>query len=129
MLAAASLAGAFNILKAEFEAEHSNIRVTISYGPSGGLAKQIESGAPADVFASAGQAEMDRLDSAGLIAPDSRFDFAANELCLITRSGVTLEDWEDLTAIEECEQAELIDEEVWEFSNEMEEEEICDLCY
>jgi len=98
VLAAASLSAAFDEIKTAFEAEHENLQVIVSYGPSGALARQIEKGVAADIFASAGQPEMDRLEKLGLIASGSRFDYAGNELCLITRPGLSLRDWEDLTS-------------------------------
>ena len=96
VLAAASLSRAFDEIKADFEAGHKDVKITISYGPSGGLAKQIEKGARVDVYASAGQPEMDRLEASGSIDPGSRIDFATNQLCLVMRPGLVLDDWDDL---------------------------------
>lgn len=65
VLAAASLRVAFEDLGAAFEAQHPGARVTFSFGGSAGLAEQIVSGAPADVFAAASTATMDTA-TAGL---------------------------------------------------------------
>src|SRR5690606_5384833 len=53
VLAAASLTEAFTELGTAFEARHPELTVAFSFGGSSGLAEQIVSGAPADVFASA----------------------------------------------------------------------------
>jgi molybdate transport system substrate-binding protein len=47
------------------------------------LQKQIEMGAPVDVFASAGEKQMNELQSRGFIFPETRHDFARNALVLI----------------------------------------------
>lgn len=65
VLAAASLTGTFTQLGKQFEAAHPGDTVKFSFGPSSGLATQITSGAPADVFASAAPANMDQVVSAG----------------------------------------------------------------
>jgi molybdate transport system substrate-binding protein len=64
VFAAASLTGAFTQLGKQFEAAHPGDKVTFSFGPSSGLAAQIISGAPADVFASAAPANMQQVVSA-----------------------------------------------------------------
>ncbi len=65
VFAAASLTGTFTQLGKQFEAAHPGDKVTFSFGPSSGLAMQITSGAPADVFASAATANMDQVVAAG----------------------------------------------------------------
>ncbi|MEL6059830.1 MULTISPECIES: molybdate ABC transporter substrate-binding protein [unclassified Methylobacterium] len=55
----------------------------ISYAGSNTLAKQIEAGAPADLFISADQAWMDDVERAGLVKPGSRIDLLRNALVLI----------------------------------------------
>lgn len=79
--AAASLRDAFGEIGRRFEAA-TGARVNFNFGASGALQKQIESGAPVDVFASAGIPQMDALASQGLIAPETRRDFARNTLVL-----------------------------------------------
>jgi len=61
VFAAASLTKTFTTLGKEFEADHHGTTVRFSFGGSSDLAEQIRSGAPADVFASADTATMDRL--------------------------------------------------------------------
>src|SRR6185295_13560201 len=80
--AAVSLREAFNEI-AELERKQSNTVVHFNFGASGALQKQIESGAPADIFASAGAKQMDELAARNLIAPATRKDFARNVLVLI----------------------------------------------
>jgi len=65
VFAAASLTGTFTQLGKQFEAAHPGDTVKFSFGPSSGLAEQITSGAPADLFASAAPANMDQVVSAG----------------------------------------------------------------
>lgn len=80
--AAVSLKDAFNEI-AELNEKRNGTKIHFNYGASGALQKQIESGAPADVFASAGAKQMDDLAAKGFIVPDTRKDFASNSLVLI----------------------------------------------
>ena len=73
VFAAASLADTFADLARSFEAAHPGSRVTLSLGPSSGLAQQIVQGAPADVFASASASTMDVVTSAGAAATAKTF--------------------------------------------------------
>jgi molybdate transport system substrate-binding protein len=81
--AAVSLKDAFNEIAALNE-KRNLTNVHFNYGASGTLQKQIETGAPADVFASAGASQMDDLAAKGLIILSSRVDFARNSLVLIS---------------------------------------------
>ncbi|GAA1157267.1 molybdate ABC transporter substrate-binding protein [Nocardioides aquiterrae] len=81
--AAASLTATFEQIAQEFEAEHDGVDVRLSFGGSSDLVAQIENGAPADVFASADTATMDRLVAAGLDGADPQ-DFATNVLEIAT---------------------------------------------
>lgn len=80
--AAVSLKEAFAEISRSYEAKNG-IRVVFIFGGSGELARQIEFGAPADVFASAGEREMDQLAAKGVVELQSRADFAENTLVLI----------------------------------------------
>jgi molybdate transport system substrate-binding protein len=82
VFAAASLKESLdeNARRFEFETGH---RVVVSYGPSNGLAKQIENGAPADLFISADLDWMDYLDTRRLLMPNTRRNLLGNELVLI----------------------------------------------
>ena len=57
--------------------------VAFSFGASSDLARQIEAGAPADVFFSADTAKMDLLAKAGLVRPSSRREFLSNALVVV----------------------------------------------
>lgn len=84
--AAASLTATFEQLAADFEAEHEDVEVELSFGGSSDLATQLVEGASADVFASADTAAMDDLVAAGLTADDPR-DFATNTLVIAVPPG------------------------------------------
>lgn len=80
--AAASLKEAMDELARRFEVATGN-KVIVSYGASNALARQIEAGAPADIFISADRDWMDYLDGKRLVAPNSRFDLLRNALVLV----------------------------------------------
>ena len=82
VFAAASLKDALDAINAEWKKE-SGIKATISYAASSALAKQIEQGAPADIFVSADEDWMDYLATRKLIKPGTRFDLVGNKLVLI----------------------------------------------
>lgn len=65
VFAAASLTESFAQLGRQFESAHPGVRVTFNFGPSSGLAAQVNAGASADVFASASTQNMDQVVSAG----------------------------------------------------------------
>jgi len=76
----------------------SGTTVTYNYGGSGTLARQIEQGAPVDVFFSAAEKQMDELAAQGLIAADTRRDLVGNALVLIAPAQPTaLHSFQDLT--------------------------------
>src|SRR5687767_7959999 len=66
--AAASLTGTFEEISEEFEATHEGVDVQLVFGGSSDLVAQIQEGAPADVFASADLANMEKLTAEGLDA-------------------------------------------------------------
>ncbi len=68
ILAASSLTEAFGELGEIFEEQNEGIKVKQSFGASSDLLVQIQQGAPADVFASAAEEEMDTVDKDGLVA-------------------------------------------------------------
>ena len=82
VFAAASLKNAMDELAQKWQAETGN-RLVVSLAGSSALARQIEAGAPADVFISANTGWMDRLEKDNLILPESRFDLLHNSLVLI----------------------------------------------
>jgi len=82
VLAAASLQDALTEAAREWTAQ-GHQPPTLSFAASSALAKQVESGAPADLFVSADEAWMDTLAAKGLIDPASRAAFLSNRLVLI----------------------------------------------
>jgi molybdate transport system substrate-binding protein len=76
VLAASSLKGTFTQLGKQFEAAHPGDTVKFSFGASSALAAQINSGAPADVFASASPKNMDQVVTPGNASNPQ--DFAKN---------------------------------------------------
>lgn len=84
VFAAASLTEAFTQIADDY-AELHGIEVRLSFGPSDGLATQIQEGAPADVFASASRKWMDAVaEDPGVT---DRADFARNVLVVIVPAG------------------------------------------
>lgn len=82
VFAAASLKNALDDAAAGWTKE-SGTNTRIAYAGSNALAKQIEAGAPADLFISADQAWMDDAEKAGSLKPGSRVDLLRNALVLI----------------------------------------------
>jgi molybdate transport system substrate-binding protein len=82
VFAAASLTNALNDIGEQFTARTGN-KVVASYAASSALAKQIEQGAPAQVFASADLKWVDYLAGKGLINADSRINLLGNTLVLV----------------------------------------------
>jgi molybdate transport system substrate-binding protein len=80
--AAASLSDVLTALTAEAEAS-VGAKILWNFGGSGSLRKQIEEGAPADLFFSASSEDMDALDSAGRLEPGTRRDLLSNSMVLV----------------------------------------------
>jgi molybdate transport system substrate-binding protein len=82
VFAAASLKNALDDINAAFT-KSTGIKVVVSYEASSALAKQIEQGAPADVFISADMRWMDYAAERKLINPNTRLNLLGNRLVLI----------------------------------------------
>ncbi|WP_425089009.1 molybdate ABC transporter substrate-binding protein [Stappia sp.] len=82
VFAAASLKTALDEVAALWRDE-TGFEVVVSYAGSSALARQIEAGAPADLFISANPGWMDRLEAAGLLSAESRRDLLTNAIVLI----------------------------------------------
>ena len=89
VFAAASLANVLGDIDRAFTAR-SGIGVTSSLAASSTLAKQIEAGAPADVYFSADLQWMDYLQERGLLRAGSRRDLLGNSLVLVAPAGSSL---------------------------------------
>jgi molybdate transport system substrate-binding protein len=83
VFAAASLKNALDDIDAKWQQASGGKHVAVSYAASSTLAKQIENGAPADLFISADQKWMDYVQQKGLIQPKTRVDLLGNKLVLI----------------------------------------------
>jgi len=96
--AAASLQDAMAELEPIFKEKHPDVTLTFNFASSGALQKQIEEGAPADFFISAGKSQMDALQEKGLLVDSSRKDLLRNELVLIGGKDSQLTSFEELTS-------------------------------
>jgi len=86
VFAASSLTEAFTAVGTAFEAAHPGAHVTFNFASSSELAAQIGEGAPADVFASADQKNMDKVLDTGANASDPVV-FATNSMSIIVAAG------------------------------------------
>nr|WP_236549077.1 MULTISPECIES: molybdate ABC transporter substrate-binding protein [Novosphingobium] len=82
VLAAASLQESMNAAADAWTAK-GHPRPKISFAGSSALARQIEAGAPADIFVSADEPWMDEVQSKGLLRAKTRVSFLTNDLVLI----------------------------------------------
>lgn len=80
--AAASLTDVLNEIGKGYQSTSKNT-VAFNFGPSSGLARQIDEGAPADVFFSANLAQMDNLDKKGRLERGTRKNLLSNQLVMI----------------------------------------------
>jgi molybdate transport system substrate-binding protein len=88
--AAISLKNAFEEIGKTFAQRHPGTKVVFNFGASGDLARQIEAGAPVDLFASAAQKDMDDIGKKDLIAANSKKDFAKNGVVLVKPAHSTI---------------------------------------
>jgi molybdate transport system substrate-binding protein len=96
--AAISLKDALDEISHLYSTEHPDADVHFNLGGSGTLQRQIEQGAPVDIFISASPKEMDSLQSQGLLLPDTRKNLARNSVVLIVPAGSTsISSFQDLT--------------------------------
>jgi molybdate transport system substrate-binding protein len=85
--AAASLQNVLVPIADAYTGSHPGIKVEFNFGGSGALARQIEDGAPADIFLSASPEPMDRLAARGLVLDGTRHDLLRGEIVLIVPRG------------------------------------------
>lgn len=91
ILAAASLTDVMGQIETQYEAQHPDIDLVFSYAGSGALQSQIEEGAPADIFISAANKQMDALNEEGLMDSGSIRELLLNRVVLIVPSDSELE--------------------------------------
>jgi len=80
--AAASLTDVLKEISSGYQSKTKST-VKFNFGPSSGLARQIEEGAPADIFFSADLPQMDNLDKNGRLEPGTRKNLLSNQLVII----------------------------------------------
>ena len=80
--AAASLTDVLKEISSAYQAK-SKHTLKFNFGPSNGLARQIEEGAPADMFFSADLPQMDNLDKNGRLEPGTRKNLLSNQLVIV----------------------------------------------
>jgi len=83
IFAAASLTEAFSELGNQFEAKNPGVKVVLNFAGSQQLVQQLAQGAPADVFASANQAQMESAIQAGRIIAGQTSSLVENQLVVI----------------------------------------------
>lgn len=100
IVAAASMTDAVKEIGANYEKQHPNVKLMYNFGSSGALQVQIEQGAPADIFISAAQKQMDALEQENLIDKSTRRDLLENKVVLIVPkdSTLTLNDFSDIVS-------------------------------
>ncbi|MCO5068538.1 MAG: molybdate ABC transporter substrate-binding protein [Kiritimatiellae bacterium] len=98
VFAAVSLSDALNAIGADFT-KQSGTPVLFNFQASSALARQIEAGAPADLFFSADEEKMDQLQAKDLIVTSSRISLLSNVLVIVTSGDRTdIRGPDDLTA-------------------------------
>lgn len=97
VFAAASLTETLTEIKGVYEASHPDVTITYSFDSSGTLKRQIEEGAPCDLFISAGQKQMDGLEP-DFVDASARVDLLENRVALVVSSGAErpVESFDDL---------------------------------
>ena len=87
---AASLTGTIEPLENAFQKQHPEVEFRNNFGSSGVLARQIEQGAPVDLFLSAASKPVDELIAKGMIAAGQSRVLLSNRLVLITPTNSSL---------------------------------------
>src|SRR5262245_46861187 len=90
VFAAASLTESLKEIVGAYERETGD-KIVFNLGASSTLARQIEEGAPADIFFSADEAKMDALEKKGLIAKDTRKSRLSNSLVIVVASDSSMQ--------------------------------------
>jgi molybdate transport system substrate-binding protein len=96
--AAISLKDSLDEIGQKYETSHPGTKLTFNYGGSGTLQRQIEQGAPVDLFFSAAEKQMEQLQQKGLVDAGTRRNIVANRLVLIApAANQSLHDFDGLT--------------------------------
>jgi molybdate transport system substrate-binding protein len=95
--AAQSLKDVMDEVAALYKEKHPNHNVVVNLGGSGSLQRQIEQGAPVDLFISASLDNMEPLKDKGLLYEDSYWNLLENRLVLVTpKDSLEIQSFEDL---------------------------------
>ena len=97
--AASSLKKAMTEVYELYKKEKPNVVLVFNYGSSGDLQKQIENGAPSDIFFSASKKQIDALNSDGLLDSSSIKNILKNHLVLVVTKGSTNTDISDFLSL------------------------------
>lgn len=103
--AAASLKNVMEEIKPIYQQEHPEAEIIYNFSSSGSLQRQIEQGAPVDVFISAATDKMDILEKQGLLLTETRQDLLKNQMVLISstsnqKNELKIDNFDDLTTQE-----------------------------
>ena len=90
VFAAASLTEALQEIAVTYERQQPGIHLVFNFSASSALARQIQEGAPADVFFSADETKMDGLEKKGLLVPGTRRSLLSNSLVIVVHRGSRL---------------------------------------
>jgi molybdate transport system substrate-binding protein len=95
---AASLKEAMEEIKSNYQQSKPGVIINFNFGASGALVQQIQQGAPADIFISAGKKQVDTLEQSGQLVAGTRSILAKNRLVLIvSKSTVGVNSFFNLT--------------------------------
>lgn len=97
--AAVSLKDALAEIQKNYQAKNPNVKLVYNLGASGALQKQIEQGAPADIFISAAPKQMNELEAKNLINKATRKNLVENKLVVVVpkETKLNITKYEDLT--------------------------------
>lgn len=93
---AKSMSNLCNNLIVQFQVQHPDVEIVPNFASSGALAKQIEQGAPADIYVSANPKWMTHLIEKGRIQTETKKIFAHNALVFVGKSAVDVQSMADL---------------------------------
>jgi molybdate transport system substrate-binding protein len=97
--AAVSMKDALAEIQKNYQVKNPNVKLVFNLGASGSLQKQIEQGAPADIFISAAPKQMNELQEKKMIDPATRKNLVENKLVVVIpkESKLNISKYEDLT--------------------------------
>lgn len=97
--AATSLTDALTEIRENYEVQHGDVRLHFNFGASGALQRQIEQGAPVDLFVFAAASPMRKLVEQGLVREDQQAKLLSNVLVVVVpkESGKTVASLTDLS--------------------------------